>query len=92
MEDFNELDLEELNTKDKYAYFDYLSVGHRLKWKLLRKHLIYEYSDQLRAAGFIDDDGEVQEDKECEFEFVIKYLSGESLIIGVFVWLLLLLF
>ena len=76
LEEFNELDIEELNMEDKYASADNSQVSkYKVKWKLLKKYLIYSYAEPLRAADIIDDEGEIQEDKDCEFEFVMKYLG-----------------
>ena len=57
LEDYEDIDLEELNTKDQYAYVD--DFDEMLKWKTLKKYRLYEYAPALQAAGLIDDDGKV---------------------------------
>ena len=79
IEEYNEIDtkkLEKINTEDKYSSSDNANLdGEKLDWDVYKLMLKYIYSVELHASGTIDDEGEVNEDKECEFEFIIKYLS-----------------
>lgn len=78
LEDYNDLDLEEINTKDKYAgYFP-----GNLKWKTYQKYLLYENAGVLKEAGLIDGEGKMVDDKKCEYNFVLKHLSSNTLQVG----------
>ena len=79
-EDFDDFDLEKINTEDKYAH-----IGLSYKWKFYKKLLVFQYANQLKALGLIDDEGEPTDDKECEFEFIIKALSSGYMKISAFV-------
>ena len=84
LEDFNDLDLEGLNSEDKYAGNDNKGDKfiHRLKWKTYKKHSLYENAPSLLVAGNIDSEGEVADDKDCEYDFIIKQLSGGFIKLG----------
>ena len=71
LEDYKDLDLDKLNTNEKYAsWFD------GMKAKTYEKWLLYKNANELRAAGIIDSDGKVIKDKKCEYEFLKKYLDS----------------
>jgi hypothetical protein len=71
LEDYKDLDIDNLNTNEKYtSWFDGMKAKTREKW------LLYEYANELRAAGIIDSDGKVIKDKKCEYEFLKKYLDS----------------
>ena len=71
LEDYKDLDLDKLNTNEKYtSWFD------GMKAKTYEKWLLYDYANELRAAGIIDSDGKVIKDKKCEYEFLKKYLDS----------------
>ena len=76
LEDYDDLDLEDLNTKEKYAYSG--SFEYRLKWKTKKKYLLYENAPALQAAKLIDSDGKVESDKKCEYEFIMKNVLSSS--------------
>ena len=87
LEDYEDLDIEKLNTEDKYANLDFKGM---LKWKTKKKYLLFEYAPELQAAGLIDNDGKVVKDKKCEYEFLMKNeLSSSNTKVG---FLLLVLF
>ena len=75
LEDYNDLDLEDLNTKDKYFNMDFEDM---LKWKTYKKYLLYENAPALQAAKLIDSDGEVVSDKKCEYDFIMKNVLSSS--------------
>ena len=68
LEDYEDIDIEKLNTKEDY----------KIKWKTKKKYLLYEYAPQLQAAGLIDSDGKVVKDKKCEYEFIMKNVLSSS--------------
>ena len=76
LEDYDDLDLEDLNSKDKYAYAD--EFKDMLKWKTKKKYLLYENAPALQAAKLIDSDGKVESDKKCEYEFIMKNVLSSS--------------
>ena len=76
LEDYEDLDIEDLNTKDKYAYED--DFEDMLKWKTKKKYLLYENAPALQAAKLIDSDGKVESDKKCEYEFIMKNVLSSS--------------
>ena len=75
LEDYNDLDLEDLNTKDKYFNMDFKKM---LKWKTYKKYLLFKNAPALEKAGLIDSDGEVKSDKKCEYEFIMKNVLSSS--------------
>ena len=71
LEDYKDLDLDKLNTNEKYtSWLDGMKAKTREKW------FLYENANKLRAAGIIDSDGKVIKDKKCEYEFLKKYLDS----------------
>lgn len=71
LEDYKDLDLDKLNTNEKYtSWLDGMKEKTREKW------LLYQYANKLRAAGIIDSDGKVIKDKKCEYEFLYKYMDS----------------
>ena len=71
IDDYKDLDLDNLNTNEKYtSWLDGMKQKTREKW------LLYEYANELRAAGIIDSDGKVIKDKKCEYDFLKKQLDS----------------
>ena len=75
LEDYEDLDIEKLNTEDKYANLDFKGM---LKWKTKKKYLLYQNAPALLAAGLIDNDGKAVKDKKCEYEFIMKNVLSSS--------------
>ena len=76
LEEYEDLDLEEINTDDKYGGF-YIKENldfnnNNLKWKVYKKYLLYEHAEELLATGLIDKEGEIADDKDCEYNFILK--------------------
>lgn len=69
LEDYKDLDLEKINSDGN----DFISG---LKWKTLEKWLLYKKAPELYAAGLIDSEGKKNKDKQCEYDFIIKYLNS----------------
>ena len=71
LEDYKDLDLDKLNTNEKYtSWLDGMKAKTREKW------FLYENANELRVAGIIDSDGKVIKDKKCEYEFLKKYIDS----------------
>ena len=85
MEEYNELDIAELNSEDKY-------FSDKLKWKVLKKMFLYKNAEELQAAGFINSEGETADDKDCELEFILKQLSSKYMKINTLLFIILWLF
>ena len=83
LEDYEDLDLEEINTEDKYVttanYDPDDEFGTYLKWKTKKKFIIYKNAPRLVAAGIMNSEGEAADDKDCEYDFIIKNLSDNYL-------------
>ena len=41
--------------------------------------MILNNEAELYAAGLIDEEGEAAEDKDCEFEFIMKHLNSKGI-------------
>ena len=67
LEDYNDLDLNKISSDEKYSSWEDL-----MKPKTKEKWLLYRYANELKAAGIIDSDGKVVNDKKCEYEFLMK--------------------
>ena len=78
MEEYNELDIEKINTEEKYYWNDNTNLNKKLKWKALKRLIILENQAELYAGGYINEEGEAAEDKDCEFEFILKHLSTKK--------------
>ena len=89
--DYNKLDLEKLNSDEKYG-----SWKDGMKTETKEKLILYNYANELKAAGIIDSDGKVVKDKKCEYEFLIKnvlhsnsnYIKLNTIIIAIIALLL----
>ena len=95
LEDYKDLNLDQINSEDKYASYsnDYLIDTNKIKWKTYEKYRLYEYAPGLQAAGIIDSEGNVVDDKKCEYDFFIKDLhSGFIKLKTIFIALIFLLF
>lgn len=84
LEDYNGLDLEEINTEGKCSSFE-----DCLEWKTYEKWWLYKNAPELLAAGFIDSEGEKKKDKKCEYDFILKqdnssFIKLKALIIAIF--------
>ena len=80
IEELEQLDTDKINSEDEYCSRDNeLYDRYKLKWKALEKYLLYDYSFIFETSGLIDSEGEVMEDKECEYDFLIKYLNSSFL-------------
>lgn len=74
LEDYNDLDLEKINSDENK------SLRSSLKWKSLEKLLLYENAPELFAAGLIDSDGKRKDNKKCEYDFIIKNVLNSNFI------------
>lgn len=88
LEDYKDLDLEKINSDDKYAGITRLEDS--LEWKTYKKWLLYKNAPELYAAGLIDAEGERNDDKKCEYDFILKnelnssFIKFKALIIAMF--------
>ena len=93
---YKDLNLDQINSEDKYASSDNddLFDTNKIKWKAYEKYKLYEYAPALQAAGIIDSEGNVVDDKKCEYDYLIKnYLhSGFIKLKTIFIALIFLLF
>ena len=72
LEDYKDLDLGKINSDEKNK--DWQSG---MKSKTKEKWTLYVYANQLKAAGIIDSEGKLVNDKKCEYEFLMKnYLNS----------------
>lgn len=95
LDDYKNLDLDKINSEDKYLSNsnEDLFSPKKLKWKTYEKYILYEYAPVLQAAGIIDSEGKVVDDKKCEYDFFIKYLnSGFIKLKALFIAMIILLF
>ena len=67
LEAYKDLDLDKINSKEGSFW---------LSGKVKEKYLLYENAPALEAAGIINSEGEVVDDKKCEYEFMIKHLHS----------------
>ena len=67
LDDYKNLDLEKINSNEKYSSFEY-----GMKKKAREKLILYEHAPHLKAAGIIDSEGKVVGDKKCEYDFIMK--------------------
>ena len=88
LEDYNDLDLNKINSNEKYS-----SWKDGMKSKTHEKWILYQYATHLKAAGIIDSDGKVIKDKKCEYEFIMKnylhsnYIKLSTIILALIVLL-----
>ena len=61
--EYSKLDLDKFNSEEGS------SIG---KGKLGEKYLLYENAPALQAAGIIDSQGNVVDDKKCIFDYIVK--------------------
>ena len=71
LKDYNDLDLNKLNSDEKYGSWE-----NGMKSKTREKWFLYNYANELYAAGIIDSEGKVIKDKKCEYEFIKKRLNS----------------
>jgi len=78
LEDYKDLNLDQINSEDKYAsYSNYNLIDtNKIKWKTYEKYRLYQYAPGLQAAGILDSEGNVVDDKKCEYDFLIKSLNS----------------
>lgn len=74
LEDYKDLDLEKINSNEDKDY------QSSLKWKTLEKFLLFKHAPELYAAGLIDSEGKRNDNKKCEYDFVIKNVLSSSFI------------
>lgn len=67
LEAYKDLDLDKINSKEG---------SYWLSGKVNEKYLLYKYAPALEAAGIINSEGKVVNDKKCEYEFMIKHLHS----------------
>lgn len=67
LEAYKDLDLDKINSKEGSNW---------LSGKVNEKYLLYENAPALEAAGIINSEGKVIDDKKCEYEFMIKHLHS----------------
>ena len=98
IDDFNDEDLEEINSNEKYFTTDNSKLdGNKISYKLYKKFLLYKYAVQLQAAGLLDEEGEIEDDKDCEVDFLLKNVLGSrrisirfgGLLVGMIIFMLL---
>ena len=88
LEDYNDLDLNKINSNEKYSSWE-----DGMKSKTKEKLTLYYYATHLKAAGIIDSDGKVIKDKKCEYEFMMKnnlhsnYIKLNTIILALIVLL-----
>lgn len=71
LKDYNDLDLNKLNSDEKYGSWE-----EGMKSKTREKWFLYNNANELHAAGIIDSEGKVIKDKKCEYEFIKKHLNS----------------
>ena len=71
IKDYNDLDLNKLNSDEKYESWE-----DGMKSKTREKWFLYNYANELYAAGIIDSEGKAIKDKKCEYEFIKKQLNS----------------
>ena len=93
---YKDLNLDQINSEDKYASSDNYELidTNKIKWKAIEKYQLYIYAPGLQAVGIIDSEGNVVDDKKCEYDYLIKnYLhSGFIKLKTIFIALIFLLF
>jgi len=67
LEAYKDLDLDKINSEEGSSW---------LSGKVKEKYYLYEKAPALEAAGIINSEGKVVDDKKCEYEFMIKYLHS----------------
>ena len=75
LEDYNDLDLDEINSDETIESFT-----EGFKWKTYEKWLVYKNAPVLYAAGLIDSEGKRKDNKKCEYDFVIKNVLSSHFI------------
>ena len=78
LEDYKDLNLDQINSEDKYASSSNSELidTNKIKWKTYEKYRLYQYAPGLQAAGILDSEGNVVDDKKCEYDFLIKSLNS----------------
>jgi hypothetical protein len=66
LEAYKELDLDKINSEG----------SNWLSGKVREKYYLYEKAPALEAAGIINSQGKVVDDKKCEYDFMIKHLHS----------------
>ena len=80
LEDYKDLDLDKLNSDEYESWEDGMKCETKEKWQL------FQYASDLEAAGIINSEGEVIEDKKCEYEFLMKnYLHSNFIRLNVII-------
>jgi len=64
---YKDLDLDKINSEEGSNW---------LSGKVKEKKFLYEKAPALEAAGIINSEGKVVDDKKCEYEFMIKHLHS----------------
>lgn len=78
MEEFNDLDLEDYKNEDDYL-IERGTIRYTFGKKKLSKYFyLSKYADMFKARGYLDEDGEFNEDKECEGKFLLAALGGNN--------------
>ena len=81
LEEFNKVDLDDLYDNDKY---DIETHGEGLgKWKLKKMYLKYKNFGYLKYYNLIDDEGEVNSDNSCVYDYYIKEQLSSFMTINV---------
>ena len=89
LEEYNDLDLEKINSEEKYVTGSNEVLDGKIPWKMRKASIILENYVGLQKAGIIDEEGEPKDDKDCEFEFIIKHLSFRRMKVNVLIMILL---
>lgn len=76
LKDYNKEDFSKFYKKDKEGKVEY---GFD-KWQLRLKFLKYDYAEELKTIGWIDEDGDIEIEKKCEFIFTMKNVLGSKFI------------
>ena len=85
LEEFEDVDLEEINTEDKYASNDNAQLNkYNLKWKIYERYLAFKHAHALNLASLIDSDGGKVDGHECEYNYVIKHLASKYVNVSAF--------
>ena len=95
LDEYNKLNLDKINSDDKYlsSENENLFSLNKLNKKAYEKYQLYENAPALQAAGLIDSEGKVVDDKKCEYDYFIKYLnSGFIKLKTIFIAMIILLF